>query len=102
MGGFIALCLMFFRTVESFNKTHTSFFWRCICALEQLQEGLDKDLKVLLTEESKPKISDTFTTDCCDSTKIVYDKRFDNYYSCPKCMGKIKDITEDIEYGVQM
>jgi len=63
---------------------------------------IDKDLKVLLNEENKPKISDTSITECCDSTKVVYDKRFDNYYSCPKCMGNIRDITEDIEYGIQM
>tara|TARA_R110000803_G_scaffold68439_1_gene130361 strand:- start:11 stop:778 length:768 start_codon:yes stop_codon:yes gene_type:complete len=53
---------------------------------------LDKDLKVLLTEESKPKISNTFTTDCCNETHKVFDKRFNKHYTCPKCIGVIEEL----------
>jgi hypothetical protein len=46
---------------------------------------IDKTLKCNYKEEPKPKKGDTNTYDCCGGTKRVYDKRFDKWYSCPKC-----------------
>lgn len=53
---------------------------------------IDKDLKVLLNEEIRPKISETSKTNCCNGTNKVFDKRFNKYYTCPKCTGVIEEL----------
>ena len=32
---------------------------------------------------------------CCNGTHIVYDKRFDKYYTCPKCCVEFRELTEE-------
>lgn len=54
---------------------------------------IDKDLKVLLNEDIKPKISETSKNNCCNGTHKVFDNRFNKHYTCPKCTGVIEEIT---------
>lgn len=53
---------------------------------------LDKNLKVLLNEQEKPKHALINNYNCCNNTSKVYDKRFSKLYSCPKCVGYLKQI----------
>lgn len=59
---------------------------------------LDKFLKVLYEEQPRPTVKETLKYDCCDGTKKVYDKRFNVWYTCPKCCEKI-EIIENNEGG---
>ena len=29
---------------------------------------------------------------CCNGTLVVYDKRYDKYYTCPRCVGKCEEL----------
>lgn len=53
---------------------------------------MDKSLVCKYEEQSYPKREETLETICCNNTKVVYDKRFDKYYTCPICTGSIKEI----------
>lgn len=53
---------------------------------------LDDSLKVLYDEQPKPKLNDTHDVECCGGSGKVYDKRFDEWYTCPKCCGEFKRI----------
>lgn len=53
---------------------------------------LDDNLKCNYTEQEKPTIDEKFDTLCCNGTKEVYDKRFDEWWTCPRCTGKIQRI----------
>lgn len=57
---------------------------------------IDPKLKCLYTEESKPTVDNTLEVTCCDGTGVVYDNRFKEWYTCPRCTGKLKKI-EDFE-----
>ena len=46
---------------------------------------LDKTLKCLYSEEPQPTEKYTIGISCCDGKKIVHDKRYDEWYTCPKC-----------------
>lgn len=46
---------------------------------------IDKSLKCNYTEQQRPSKSHGNNYNCCDGSGIVYDKRFDEYYCCPKC-----------------
>ena len=46
---------------------------------------IDKRLKCLYTEQPCPKKTETQQYDCCGGTGKVLDKRFNVWYSCPKC-----------------
>jgi hypothetical protein len=54
---------------------------------------IDKNLKVLYEEMPHPTEKETIKYECCNNTKIVYDNRFNEYYTCPKCCGKLELIT---------
>lgn len=57
---------------------------------------LDPTLKVLYTEqEYKPEKGDHIEHECCHGTGIVYDARFDEYYTCPYCTGKLELIRKE-------
>lgn len=57
---------------------------------------LDPTLEVLYPEQERPKQNDIITEKgCCHGTNIVYDNRFGEYYTCPKCTGKLKFIRKD-------
>lgn len=53
---------------------------------------LDNTLKILLAESEKPKITEVLSPECCNGENKVYDNRFKEWYTCPKCNGKIKLI----------
>lgn len=53
---------------------------------------IDKTLKVNYEKQTKPKVNDTIELDCCNGTNRVYDKRFNRYYTCPRCTGKLERI----------
>lgn len=46
---------------------------------------VDKNLKCLLTEETKPSKDATSNYDCCGGGLVVLDKRFNEEHPCPKC-----------------
>ena len=46
---------------------------------------MDKELVCNYEEQPKPQKGDTNEYDCCGGTKQVLDKRFNVWYSCPKC-----------------
>lgn len=50
---------------------------------------LDDTLKINYEEQKKPSINDLIKKECCGGTNIVYDNRFDKYYTCPICTGKL-------------
>jgi hypothetical protein len=52
---------------------------------------LDSNLKCLLKEQYKPNIDMLNTYECCNGTNRVFDNRFKEYYTCPKCMGVIQN-----------
>lgn len=60
---------------------------------------LDKELNVLYNEEAHPTIKGNINYDCCNGTKIVYDNRYNKFYTCPKCCDKIKQIFPQIIYS---
>jgi hypothetical protein len=53
---------------------------------------LDRKLEILLNEEVRPTLEDTSDYKCCGGTNKVHDKRFDKWYSCPKCTDKIEEL----------
>ena len=63
---------------------------------------LDKYMDVLLNETERPTLEMTSEYDCCKETNIVFDKRFNKYYTCPKCKNVIEDITDEIEQPIKL
>ena len=57
---------------------------------------MDKSLKCLLPECNAPKQNNIVPLECCNDTHKVYDNRFNEYYSCPICTGKLIHINGDI------
>jgi len=52
---------------------------------------LDKSIKVLLNEvKARPKDSGDYELLCCNGSKKVFDKRFETWYTCPRCTGQVK------------
>ena len=58
---------------------------------------LDKSLKVLYDEKPHPTEKHTIQYSCCNGTNIVYDNRFDEYWTCPRCTGKLERIEKEIK-----
>lgn len=55
---------------------------------------LDDSLKCLYDEVERPKTTETFVNNCCNDTHKVWDRRNDQYYTCPICTGKLQKIKE--------
>lgn len=53
---------------------------------------LDKSLKVLYDEETRPSLDQVFSVDCCHGTNRVFDNRFKVWWTCPRCTGKMERI----------
>lgn len=53
---------------------------------------LDKKLECKYSKEYYPKSSDRLTVNCCNGTKVVHDKRFDKYYTCPICTNHLVEL----------
>jgi hypothetical protein len=58
---------------------------------------LDKTLKILLNEENRPQVTETHIPECCGGVNKVFDKRFNEWYTCPKCTNEIKLIEKEWE-----
>lgn len=56
---------------------------------------IDPKLKCLYDEQPKPSTDMTMELECCNGTHRVYDKRFNKWYTCPRCTGELKHL-EDI------
>ena len=57
---------------------------------------LDKTLKVNYIEKSYPKKGETINLDCCGGSNKVYDNRFNVWYTCPRCIGELRELSNDI------
>lgn len=55
---------------------------------------LDPTLHILYDEKPRPTIKESIEYDCCGGTHKVFDKRFDVWYTCPKCTGNLTIIRE--------
>lgn len=53
---------------------------------------IDKNLKCLLKECPKPTKDSVQIYECCNKTNKMFDKRFNKWYTCPKCTGKLIEI----------
>lgn len=56
---------------------------------------LDENLKINYEEQERPSIDETLELDCCHGTKEVYDPRYNRYYTCPRCTGKLERIYKE-------
>ena len=53
---------------------------------------LDASLKCNYKEQQRPQIGTTMEVECCHGTHKVYDDRFNQWYTCPRCTGKLDRI----------
>lgn len=61
----------------------------------------DESLKCNYKEEPRPANVDDLTyTECCDGNLVLYDNRYDEYYTCPKCCREMVHISKDEYYNV--
>lgn len=56
---------------------------------------LDPSLKPNYPEQVAPTKNSTYKTDCCHSKFVVYDNRFNEYFTCPRCTSQIVQITKE-------
>ena len=56
---------------------------------------IDKTLNVLYQEKEKPSTTETTKTECCGGTGFVYDKRFGDWFTCPKCSSKFRIVNKE-------
>lgn len=55
---------------------------------------LDESIKIIYGELPYPKEND-FEYECCNGTEVVHDRRYDVYYTCPKCTKKLERIEKN-------
>lgn len=53
----------------------------------------DKSLNIIYKQEKYPKGNGHLIPDCCNGTNRVFDARFRQWYTCPKCTGKLEKIS---------
>lgn len=56
---------------------------------------MDKRLKCCYSEQKAPSKKYTIGTICCGGGLEVYDNRFEQWYSCPVCTGRLVKIEHD-------
>jgi hypothetical protein len=56
---------------------------------------LDKTLKCLYNEEKRPTLDNTHSTVCCEDNFVVYDNRYDKWYTCPKCCSHMIELSKE-------
>ena len=58
---------------------------------------LDKSMEVLHQEEVRPKFEFEHSDICvgCNGNKVVFDTRFEDYYTCPMCTSKLVPISKE-------
>ena len=56
----------------------------------------DNSLHCNYEQEERPMLQDKLEkASCCSGTHEVYDKRYDEWYTCPICTGKLRRIYKD-------
>ena len=55
---------------------------------------LDDSLECLYREQKRPNVDDIESVKCCNNTGKVFDKRFGEWYTCPKHSNEFKRIEE--------
>lgn len=55
---------------------------------------IDNSLKVNYQCQEKPHEKEVIELNCCNGLRKVYDARFNEWYSCPYCTGKLELINE--------
>ena len=53
---------------------------------------MGSDLECNYNKKEYPKFNERLKTICCNDSEVVYDKRFDKYYTCPLCTGKLEEV----------
>ena len=54
---------------------------------------IDNTVEVIYEEKEYPKgNSMNVKPSCCDGTNKVYDRRYNKWYTCPRCVGKCEEI----------
>lgn len=54
---------------------------------------IDNTVQIKYKEERYPKGNAmNIKPNCCNGTLVVYDKRYDKYYTCPRCVGKCEEL----------
>lgn len=53
---------------------------------------LDKKLKPLHEEQPHPTVKSTIDNDCCNGNFCVYDERFNEWWTCPRCCETLQKI----------
>lgn len=57
---------------------------------------LDKTLKPLYEEQPHPTVKGTIENECCYNNEIVYDERFNEWWTCPRCTKKL-ELVDDVQ-----
>lgn len=58
---------------------------------------IDPSLKCLYAEQTRPTADNTLLLHCCNGTKRVFDKRFGEWWTCPRCTGKMERLPIETE-----
>ncbi|MGZ9868221.1 Mom family adenine methylcarbamoylation protein [Priestia endophytica] len=53
----------------------------------------DKDIKIKYKKEEYPKGDGGVNLECCNGSYAVFDKRFNEYYTCPRCTGTLNYLS---------
>lgn len=53
---------------------------------------IDKTLKPLYEEQTHPTVKYTIENECCHGNHLVFDERFNEWWTCPKCCSEFKKI----------
>lgn len=55
---------------------------------------IDPSLVCLYQQQPKPTLEHITSIECCGGVGKVYDKRFNEWYTCPRCTGKLEKIKQ--------
>ena len=58
---------------------------------------LDGSLKCNYQEMRKPSNNEILKLECCNGSKKVFDNRYNKWYTCPRCTGKLMPISTNQE-----
>ena len=90
----------FYREDGQKNPRGTSSLWHG-AYLPRTQKHryayiFDASLKCCYKEEIRPSITSLIDKkNCCNGTNVVYDERYDEYWTCPICTGSLRLCDKD-------